>query len=112
MILKGEQARTYLAEPGNRFGCILLYGANTIRVTDKRIDLAERLVGPDGARELRLTALQAAHVAKKPGAVADNLKAVGFFAGPRLVVVEGATDAVHKQLAQALSATKRRRRPF
>ena len=103
MILKGVQARNYLANPGNRFGCILLHGTNTVRVTDKRIDLAKRLVGPDAARDLRLTVLQAAHVTKKPGAVADNLKAVGFFPGPRLVVVEGATDAVHKQLARALS---------
>ena len=103
MKLAGAQARAYLANPGERFGCILLYGANTIRVSEKRIDLAKRLVGPDGARELRLTVLQAAQVAKQAGAVADNLKAVGFFPGPRLVIVEGATDAAFKQLSSALS---------
>ena len=104
MKLTGAHAQAYLANPGDRFGCILLHGANTIRVTDKRIELAKRLVGPDGSRELRLTVLQAAQITKHAGTVADNLKAVGFFPGPRLVIVEGVTDAVHEQLAMALSA--------
>lgn len=103
MKLAGAQARTYLANPGDRFGCVLLHGANTIRVAEKRIDLAKRLVGPDGARELRLTVFQAAQVTKQAGAIADNLKAVGFFPGPRLVIVEGATDAVFRQLSSAVS---------
>ncbi len=102
MKLTGAKARGFLAKPDERFGCVLLHGANSIRVADQRSDLSMRLVGPDAAKDLRLTVLQAAQLTRKIGAIADALKAVGFFPGPRLVIVEGANDALHAQLAKAI----------
>ena len=109
MKLTGAKARGFLAKPDERFGCVLLHGANSIRVADQRSDLSMRLVGPDAAKDLRLTVLQAAQLTRKVGAIADALKAVGFFPGPRLVIVEGANDALHAQLGQGHRRSRGRR---
>ncbi len=103
MKLAAADARTYLKRPEGRFGAVLLYGPDPIRVAENRANLVERLIGPDGAREFRLTSFPAADARKRGGEILDCLKAVGFFPGPRAVVLDDATDAQRDLLERALS---------
>ena len=83
----------------------LLYGADAMRVALKRAALVAALIGPEGAAEMRLTRIAAAELRRDPAALLDALKAVGFFPGPRVVLVEDAGDAPAAPLSRARSPT-------
>lgn len=106
MKLDGAQARQFLSSPGSRFGGVLLHGPNPIRVADKRVDLVSKLVGPGAADELRLTVIPAARAGRNPSEVVDGLKMMGFFPGPRAVVVSDATDSLATSIGRALDTRR------
>ena len=83
---------------------LLIFGADAMRVALKRQDIVAGILGPNGEEEMRLTRLQAAEVRKDPALLADAIKAQGFFPGPRVALVEGATDALARQIGPALEA--------
>ncbi len=93
MKLAGREAARFLARPDPKAAGILLFGADAMRVALKRAALVEALIGPEGAAEMRLTRIPATDLRRDPAALVDAAKATGFFAGPRAVLVEEATDA-------------------
>jgi DNA polymerase-3 subunit delta len=101
MKLAGREAARFLARPDPGLA-VLLYGADPMRVALKRADLVAALIGPDGAAEMRLTRLAGAELRRDPAALLDAVKAVGFFPGPRVVLVEDATDGVADALRAGL----------
>jgi DNA polymerase-3 subunit delta len=102
MKLSGRDATRFLARPDPRAAGILLHGADGMRVALKRAALVEALIGPEGVAEMRLTRLPGADVRRDPAAVSDAMRASGFFAGPRAVLVEEASDAAAPGLRAAL----------
>ena len=74
-----------------------------MRVALKRAALVEALIGPDGAAEMRLERIAGADLRREPARCVDALKATGFFAGPRAVLVEEAGDAAAPALKAALA---------
>ncbi len=101
MILKGIEAIRYFAAPDPGKAGLLIFGADGMRVALRRQEVVAALIGPDGPEEMRLTRLAASDLRKESGALFDAVRAMGFFPGPRVVLVEDATDA----LADALAAT-------
>ena len=77
---------------------MLLFGADAMRVALKRAALVEALIGAEGAAEMRLTRLAGADLRRDPAALLDAMKAVGFFPGARVVLVEEAADAARPAL--------------
>ena len=71
---------------------VLIYGANAMRVALKRQQLIKGLIGPQGEEEMRLTRLQGGELRRDGVALNDAIKAVGFFPGPRVVLVEDANE--------------------
>ena len=65
--------------------------------------MIEALIGPDGAADMRLTRIAGAEVRRDPAALIDAMKALGFFAGPRAVLVEDAGDAGAPAIKAALA---------
>lgn len=102
MILKGVEASRYFAKPDPSRAGLLIFGADGMRVALRRQEVVATLIGPDGPAEMRLTRLGASDLRKDAAALLDATRAIGFFPGPRVVLVEDATDGLAEVLATAL----------
>ncbi|MDP2063931.1 MAG: DNA polymerase III subunit delta [Phaeovulum sp.] len=103
MKLTGAAAARFLAHPAPDLPGVLLYGGDAMRVALKRQDLIALMIGAEGEREMRLTRIDAADLRKDPAALADALRAQGFFPGPRAVLLEAATDTATPLVQAALA---------
>lgn len=102
MKLKTADANRHFAAPQpDRLGT-LIFGTDTMRVALKRQTLIENLLGPNADTEMRLARMLAGELRGDPAALADAIKAQGFFPGPRAVFVEDATDALADKITPAL----------
>lgn len=107
MILRGVEASRYFAKPDPSRAGLLIFGADPMRVALKRQDVILALIGAEGADEMRLTRMSAAELRKDPAKLMDALTAQGFFPGPRVALLEDATDG----LTDLVSATVKDWRP-
>lgn len=83
---------------------VLVTGEDGARVAEARAQLVRALIGPEGEAEMRLARIAGAEVRRDGALVLDAIKAVGFFPGPRVVLVEEATDGLAPALGAALDA--------
>lgn len=104
MLLKGAEIARYLARPDPTRPALLIHGQDAMRVALKRAEAVAALTGPDAEAEMRLTRLAGSDLRKDGATLLDEIKAVGFFPGPRVVLVEEATDAAAPAVAAALEA--------
>ena len=102
MILKGAEIARYLARPDPDRPALLIYGQDSMRVALKRAEAVAALTGPGADEEMRLTRLSGADLRKDGASLLDEIKAVGFFPGPRVVLVEDAGDTAAPAIAAAL----------
>ncbi|THH36622.1 DNA polymerase III subunit delta [Aliishimia ponticola] len=102
MKLSARDASSYFAKPDQNASGLLIYGADAMRIALKRQEVIKALVGPQGEEEMRLTRLPAGEVRKEPSRVLDEIKASGFFPGPRVVFVEDATEQTGPAIFAAL----------
>ena len=102
MKLTGAAAAGYLRKPDPEHAAILLFGADPMRVADKRQQVILALVGPEGEDEMRLTRMSGTALRSDPAQLIDAIKAQGFFPGHRVAFVEDATDGLAKVIAAAL----------
>ncbi|MDO5705714.1 MAG: DNA polymerase III subunit delta [Paracoccus sp. (in: a-proteobacteria)] len=103
MNLKGGEIARYLARPDPARPALLIWGGDAMRVALKRAEAVASLTGPDAEQEMRLTRIAGADLRKDPAALMDAIKEVGFFPGPRVVLVEDTPDTVAETVAAALS---------
>lgn len=103
MKLTGGAAANYFRKPDPTHTALLIFGADPMRVADKRQQAILALVGPQGEEEMRLTRMNAADLRKDPALLDDAIKAQGFFPGHRVAFVEDATDGMAKVIDAALS---------
>ncbi|MEX5728084.1 DNA polymerase-3 subunit delta [Rhodovulum iodosum] len=103
MKLSPRDAPRYFAKPeADRTG-LLIYGADAMRVALRRQEVVAALLGPNGEEEMRLTRLHASELRGDPAALADAVKAQGFFPGPRVVLLDEAADGLAKTVEAALA---------
>ena len=102
MKLAGRDAAAFLRKPDPGRAGILIYGADPMRVASARAQVAALLTGPQGEAEMRLTRIAASDLRKDPALVDDAIKAQGFFPGPRVALVEDATDGLSALMTQVL----------
>jgi len=103
MKLNGAAAANYFRKPDPSHTALLIFGADPMRVADKRQEAILALVGPQGEEEMRLTRISASDLRKDPALLDDAIKAQGFFPGHRVAFVEDATDGMAKIIDAALS---------
>ncbi len=103
MKLTGAAAGSYFRKPDPTHTALLIFGADPMRVADKRQQVIQALVGPQGEEEMRLTRINAADLRKDPALLGDAIKAQGFFPGHRVAFVEDATDGLAQIVEAALS---------
>ena len=103
MKLQGPAAARYFARPDPAAAGLLIFGADAMKVAMKRQQVIAALIGPEGEGEMRLARIAAADLRRDPAALLDAVKAQGFFPGPRVAFVEGATDGLADVIAGALA---------
>lgn len=103
MILKGAEIARYLARPDPARPALLIHGQDAMRVALKRAEAVKSLTGPGAEEEMRLTRIAGGDLRKDPALLLDAVKAVGFFPGPRVVLVDDAPDAAAPAVASALA---------
>lgn len=104
MNLKGAEIARYLSRPDPSRPGLLIYGQDAMRVALKRAEAVAALAGPGADDEMRLTRLAGAGLKKDPAALLDAIKEVGFFPGPRVVLVEDTPDSAADAVKAALQA--------
>lgn len=104
MNLKGGEIARYLARPDPSRPALLIYGQDAMRVTLKRAEAVASLVGENAEEEMRLNRLTGAGLKKDPASLMDAIKEVGFFPGPRVVLVEDTPDSGADAIRAALEA--------
>ncbi|SMG31330.1 DNA polymerase III subunit delta [Paracoccus sp. J56] len=103
MILKGAEIGHYLARPDPTRPALLIHGQDAMRVALKRAEAIKALVGEGAEEEMRLTRIPGGDLRRDPATLLDAVKAVGFFPGQRVVLVDDATDAAAPAIAAAIS---------
>lgn len=104
MNLKGGEIARYLARPDPSRPALLIYGQDAMRVALKRAEAVAALVGENADEEMRLTRLPGVGLKKDPASLMDAIKEVGFFPGPRVVLVEDTPDSGADAIRAALEA--------
>jgi DNA polymerase III subunit delta len=103
MILKGVDAARYFAKPDPAKAGLLVFGADGMRVALRRQEAVAALIGPEGPAEMRLTRMAASDLRKEPSLLSDAMRAIGFFPGQRVVLVEDASDTLSETFAAMLA---------
>ena len=107
MNLRGAAVAAFVARPDPATAGALIYGADAMRVALRRRALVAALAGPDADAEMRLARMTGAEARADPAAVLDAMKATGFFPGPRVVLVDGLSDAQAAPVLAALAEWRR-----
>lgn len=102
MKLSARDARDWIAKPPPDRPGTLIYGEDAMRVTLKRQELVANLAGAGAEEEMRIVRLQGGDLRREKAALADAIKAQGFFPGPRVALVEEATNQVAGPILAAL----------
>ncbi len=102
MKLSARDARDWIAKPPPDRPGTLIYGEDAMRVALKRQELVANLTGAGAEEEMRITRLQGGELRREKAALADAMKAQGFFPGPRVTLVEEATNQVADPILAAL----------
>ena len=102
MKLSAREAGAFFAKPDSTAPGVLLYGSDAMRVALRRQAVVAALIGPDGEAEMRLTRLGPPDLRDDPARLTDEVRARGFYPGPRVVHFEGAADTQGPQIAAAL----------
>ncbi|WP_405401937.1 DNA polymerase III subunit delta [Paracoccus sp. Ld10] len=103
MLLKGAEIARYLARPDPSRPGVLIYGQDAMRVALKRAEVVRALTGDKADEEMRLTRMPGAGLKKDPAQLIDAVREVGFFPGPRVVVVEDTPDLATDAIRDALT---------
>ncbi|MCC5991334.1 MAG: DNA polymerase III subunit delta [Rhodobacteraceae bacterium] len=103
MKLTARDLARQIASPDPKLAGVLIYGPDAMRVALKRQALVAAIIGPEGESEMRLDRLAGAELRRDGAQLRDAVKAQGFFPGPRVVLVQEASDQLADHIAQALS---------
>ena len=102
MKLSAREAGAFFAKPDRTAPGVLLYGADAMRIALRRQAVVSALVGPEGEVEMRLTRLAPTDLRDDAARLTDEVRARGFYPGPRVVHFEGAADGQAPQITAAL----------
>lgn len=103
MKLSPRDLMGFIQRPDPKAAGLLIYGEDTMRVALKRQEVVRAIAGDQAEPEMRLTRMPGTDLRKDPAAVLDAVKATGFFPGPRVVLVEEASNAATDALKSALA---------
>jgi len=101
--LSGDAAARFARRPDPETVGVLLHGVDAGQVALHRRDLVAAVTEGDA---MRLSRLDPDAVRRDPAALADALRARGFFPGRMAVLIDGAKDGVTEAVAAALDGLR------
>ncbi|WP_299147141.1 DNA polymerase III subunit delta [uncultured Tateyamaria sp.] len=104
MKLSAGQSASYFAKPDADAAGLLIFGADGMRIALKRQQVVAALIGPTGEEEMRLTRMSASEARKDPALLLDAVKAIGFFPGLRVALIEDVNEITGPIVIDALAA--------
>ena len=103
MKLSSRDAQAFLKSPNPATALVLLYGPDAMRTAITRQDFMITLLGENAEEDMRLTRFSASEALAEPPIIQDAIKAIGFFPGPRGVLITEANDRIAPIVTDALS---------
>ena len=104
MKLSSREAERFFSKPDPKCAGLLIYGSDQMRVALKRRQVLDALLGRNAREEMRLERLEGSDLRSSRAPLMDAIKAIGFFPGRRVVLVEGASDACASSVSSVLGA--------
>ena len=101
--LSAAKTAGYLKRPDAAHCAYLLYGPDPTLVTDRREALMRLILGADDD-PFRLAKISGADLKKDPARLTDEINAIGFGGGDRVIVLGQAVDALSTAVTEALDA--------
>lgn len=101
--LQAARVAGYIAKPDAAHRAFLIYGPDPTLVTERRDAMVMTLLGA-ADDPFRLARMAADSVKRDSALLLDEVSAIGFGGGGRVVVIDRATDAVAKAVTEALEA--------
>lgn len=102
MKCKASDLPRITARPDPGLPGMLIHGQDAMRVALKRQEVVAALTGPAAEEEMRLTRIAGSDLRRDPAMLSDAVQAIGFFPGPRVVLVDEATDGLAPIIAATL----------
>nr|WP_238941292.1 DNA polymerase III subunit delta [Jannaschia sp. Os4] len=101
--MRGAQVARFLRKPEKGTGGALIFGEDAARVSDARALLIRALAGEGAEEEMRIARVTPSDLRDTPSIISDELRATGFFPGPRVVHVDGITETQAKPVLAAVA---------
>ena len=106
MKLTTRDVRSFFKSPPKGITGVLIYGNDSMRVSDKRQQLLQSLLGSNADEEMRLARISREILKKEPEQAIDLCKAQGFFPGERALLIEEANETITGIIIKAVEAWK------
>ena len=106
MKLPSRDVVSFFKSPPKGITGVLIYGNDPMRVSDKREQFINSLLGSNADEEMRLARISRENLKKAPEQAIDLCKAQGFFPGERALVIEEANETISDIIIQAVEAWK------
>ena len=106
MKLTNRDVLSFFESPPKGIMGVLIYGNDHMRVSDKRQQLLQSLLGSKADEEMRLTRISRETLKKEPEQAIDLCKAQGFFPGARALLIEDANETITDIIVKAIDAWK------
>ena len=106
MKLTNRDVLSFFKSPPKGITGVLIYGNEPMRVSDKRQQLLQSLLGSNADEEMRLARISREILKKEPEQAIDLCKAQGFFPGERALLIEEANETITGIIIKAVEAWK------
>ena len=106
MKLTNRDVLSFFKSPPKGITGVLIYGNEPMRVSDKRHQLLQSLLGSNADEEMRLARISREILKKEPEQAIDLCKAQGFFPGERALLIEEANETITGIIIKAVEAWK------
>ena len=106
MKLTNRDVLSFFKSPPKGITGVLIYGNDPMRVSDKRQQLLQSLLGSNADEEMRLARISREILKKEPEQAIDLCKAQGFFPGERALLIEEANETITGIIIKAVEAWK------
>ena len=106
MKLTSRDVVSFFKSPPKGITGVLIYGNDPMRVSHKREQLINSILGSNADEEMRLARISRENLKKAPEQAIDLCKTQGFFPGERALLIEEANETISDIIIKAVEAWK------
>lgn len=103
MKLTARESFRYCGAPDKTKAGLLIYGPDQAQIAQAKDKCVLAVAGKNGQAEMRTEKIEGERLRRDPESLGLAIKSRSFFAGPRAVCVDGASDILAKTIEEALA---------